>query len=394
MSMSKPFTRAVLLGCLSAVVLASHGCGDAGTVSSIGLESGDTGVEERPSGDEVTVDDPAPHDVSLPEPSTMAAPETGGTEEPVPPPPDHRLDLSAGCEEQPVAYPIESSPGQLPSGAEYLYVIPQNAHSLMFVFHGGGGSKEDSLENRIEGVLIAREAIERGYAIISLDSLQHINDEARDLKWNDNEPDENPDVENVSALIHLFREELQLVPSEAPVIAMGFSNGGSMASRVAQLEVVDAAVIYISNAQYFNEPGARIPPTVFLPGAQDPGHALASNTAYLESIEANGGNAELFVNSPEPATPGIFTRIPGVDCETSIDIIRGLMDGDWMDELGTVLRDPNAELGWSNYLPMEFRTILQKQQVKDVLVELYAGHSPSAQWNIEVFDFLQEHTTR
>ena len=308
-----------------------------------------------------------------------------------PPPMPGPLDLSAPCEEQPAAAPLESTPGVLGNGVGYLYIVPENAHSLLFAFHGGNGSKEENFEQRVESVLVLKEAIERGYAVISLDSIKHSDPNAQNRQWNEQEPQENPDVQNVSTLIELFRGELGLVPADAPVVVVGFSNGGSMASRTAQMSVVSAAAIYISNAQYYSEANARIPPTVFLPGANDPGHALGSNQMYMTMIEESGRIAELYVNPAEPATLGVFTRAVGVNCETSKAIIGALIESGWMDELGNLLQDPKSSLQWSQNLPASVSERSVQSQLRDILIELNGGHSPSAQWNSQVFSFLETH---
>jgi alpha/beta superfamily hydrolase len=244
---------------------------------------------------------------------------------------------------------------------------------------------------RIESVLILREAQKRGFAVAALNSYGHLN--SNNYQWDESPIQQNKDVENTVEMIRKLQSssELGVVSTDLPVIVFGFSNGGSMASRVAQVPEIDTAVaaIYISNAQEFHEVDAVHPPMVLIPGEQDPGLALQTNTELVQQIN-NPQQALLLPNPPEPITNGLFTRIPEIDCESSIQIKRALLEGDFIDEATYMLiKDPKEDLTWMTLLSEEVSPY--KEAIKDVLVEAYAGHSPSSDQNDSVFDFIEQH---
>ena len=147
-----------------------------------------------------------------------------------------------------------------------------------------------------------------------------------------------------------------------------------MASRVAQLPNLDstAAAIYISNAQEFHEPNAIHPPMVLIPGEQDPGNALGSNIDLVNQIN-NPDMALVIPNPPQPVTNGLFTRIPGIDCETSVAIKQALLDGGFLDATTEmVTQDPKLSNDWKLLLPTDLESYVK--QISDVLVEAFAGH--------------------
>ena len=327
------------------------------------------------------------------EPAMGGAPEMGNGCALPPLPMAAPLDLEADCEVQNVGEPIRGSAGTLENGTGYLYFIPENAHSLLFVFHGGGGSKEDNF-TRAEPVLIVREAIARGYAVVSLDSIKHTQMNPDNFQWNESEPPDNPDVANVASVIRILKQEMGLVAPDAPIVLIGISNGGSMASRAAQIPDVTAAAIYISNARYFYEENARIPPVILLPGAQDPGRSCASTADLAGQIQAAGGTAVRHVNRPQYATAGYFTRMPMIDCAGSKRIIQTFIDQGYIRADGAPIAAPEgvqALRAISRALPEELSASHVVAAIVDQFKEMSADHSPSSDLNEVVFDFLDTH---
>ena len=82
-----------------------------------------------------------------------------------------------------------------------------------------------------------------------------------------------------------------------------------MASRIAQVPALDlaATAIYISNAQNSHEENPILPPMVLIPGAQDPGLALTTNSDLAAQIN-DPDKALLIVNPEEEITNGLFTQ--------------------------------------------------------------------------------------
>ena len=302
------------------------------------------------------------------------------------------------CESQPIATPIEAEQASLPDGTSFLYTTHESPKGLVLIFHGGGGSKEDNLFDRIDPVLIAREALARDFAVASIDSAKHLDGQATDRKWSDimnMDPEAgevNPDVRNAKEMIQRLTDpsDLAAVPPSTEVIALGYSNGGSMVSRVAQFLPVSVAVTYISNSVEFFPDNATRPPMTLVPGQNDLDHLASSTTAMLEErIESEGGAVQRIENPPDPLTPGLFTRIPGVSCEASQGIVQTLQDNGWLDDSMRLTRNPKADVSWREALPTSEETL--DAAARDVLLEAYAEHAPASDWNPEVWDFVEAH---
>ena len=164
-----------------------------------------------------------------------------------------------------------------------------------------------------------------------------------------------------------------------------------MASRIAQVPALDlaATAIYISNAQEFHEENPILPPMVLIPGAQDPGLSVTTNSDLVEQIN-DPEKALLIVNPEEEISNGLFTRIPEINCEESIQIKQSLLDAGLIDDSNhRLLIDPKNDQSWKSALPVGAN--LYSEAIGDILLETYAGHSPSSDQNEEVFSFIEMH---
>ena len=149
-----------------------------------------------------------------------------------------------------------------------------------------------------------------------------------------------------------------------------------------------------SNAVYFYEPGAVIPPIILLPGAHDPGQACTSTFDLARQIWPGGGTVARHPNQAEYATVGFFTRIPAIDCDGSKQVILTLVDQGYMRSDGTVLSVPEGEQALqdlSDALPETLSALPTVVAIKDQMEELAAGHIPTSDLNDIVFDFLDTH---
>ena len=272
----------------------------------------------------------------------------------------------------------------------FVYQGVAEPQALVLMFHGGGGEMADHFE-RVDPERITREALARGMAVASLNSAAHLDPDAgSELQWHEGDYGDNPDLDEVEEMVRKLTSgaELGVVPEGTPLVLFGSSNGGSMASRVAQVPSLDVAAtaIYISNAVEFHEDDPVLPPMVLIPGEQDPGLALTTNTTLADEI-GDPQLALLHVNPPEPVSDALLTRISGVDCELAGTILADLIAGGFVDDDGTVLADPNADTSWRDLLSGAASD--HELDIKDVLVEAYAGHAPSSDQNEVVFDFVE-----
>ena len=276
--------------------------------------------------------------------------------------------------------------------SRFVYRGVDDPTALVLMFHGGGGSMEDYFI-RVDPVRITSAALDRGMAVASINSFAHLDPEAgNDLQWEEGPIGSNPDLDETLEMIRKLSstDELDLVPEGTPIVLIGSSNGGSMASRVAQIPSARVAVtaIYISNAQSFHESDVVLPPMVLIPGAQDPGLALETNTQLAELID-NPSQAMMIVNPTEPVSDDLLTRISGIDCDLSIEIKDAMMASGWLDEAAMMSTDPSADRAWADDLPSAAETF--RVDIQEVLTEAYAGHAPSSDQNEAVFDFIESH---
>ncbi len=274
--------------------------------------------------------------------------------------------------------------------SSFLYIGVDEPQALVLAFHGGGGDMEDQFV-KVDPERISREAQARGMAVASLNSYAHLDPNAgSSLQWEEASYGSNNDLAETEEMIRKLTTELGVASADTPIVLLGTSNGGSMASRVAQIPGLDvaAAVIYISNAQAFHEDDAHHPPMVLVPGEQDPGLALTTNTTLADEI-GDPDRALLIVNQPEPVSDDLLTRIPGIDCDLSIAIKEDLIAGGFLESNGTVKEDPKEDTSWSSLLPAEASG--HEADIREVLIEAYAGHAPSSDQNADVFDFVASH---
>ncbi len=277
--------------------------------------------------------------------------------------------------------------------SEFVYHVPANPKGLLVIFHGGAGSKEDAYQ-RVEAGLLFQDAVAAGYAIAALDSVAHINPiEGEKKKWSEVEDPCSPDIRNVVAMVTQLKdpEQLGLVPKNAPLYALGVSNGGSMVSRTSQHIDFAAVATYITNAQQFHDVGATIPPVFIVAGEQDSTVGTTGPCLLYGSALAQGIDAELKLNVVQAVTPGLFTRIDGVSCELSIGILEGFRSAGVVDDQDLVVANPDDTNSWRPHLvsaadPYEL-------QVRDLLMERYAEHSMTSDFRAETLAFFDAHVS-
>ena len=294
------------------------------------------------------------------------------------------------CGPEPVASPVVVATETV-NGSGFVWSAPASPRGLVVMFHGGSGQKEDFMTERPEAVLVSHGLLQAGYAIAALDSVAHLDPKADKTQWSEEAGPDNPDVVNVLTMVDRLSDpdDLAAVPTDSPLLLVGASNGGSMASRVVQNTDVAAVAIYVSNAAGFYEPGAVFAPMLLIPGENDPGKALVSNLDLADMAHQAGVEAVYLPNQQQAIQPGRFTRIDGVDCDQSLALWQALDGGGALDEAGHLLSDPE-DRAWESLLPEgeDFDT----RQVSDELVEVYAGHTITSDLNPDLLAFFDLYT--
>jgi len=275
--------------------------------------------------------------------------------------------------------------------SEFIYQVPPNPKGLILIFHGGGGSKEDAY-TRIEVGFFFKQAVLAGYAVAALDSAAHLDPpEDGKFKWDIIESPCNPDIINVVAMIKQLKDpnDLGVIPPNAPLYALGISNGGSMVSRTAQHIDFAAVATYITNAQQFHDPGAKIPPVFIMAGANDT-TVETTRPCLLHGLAVDQGIDVVFkYNVPQAITPGLFTRIPEISCEESVAILESFRQNGTVDEADMLVVTPADISSWKPHLPGT--TAQQQMTIRDLLLERYAEHAFSSDFIVETLDFFDDH---
>ena len=360
------FTALMLVGLL-------HGCeeGDAPAVISVGPDEG--WIDPIPDASyDVTGDGDGSLDAAGHGDATASSPS---------------IDWNAPCESQPLATPPQVDMAQV-NGSDFLYAAPDAPWGLLTIHHGGGGSMNNILE-RPEMILLANDALDAGLAIAALDSAAHLTAPPGEKpKWNDDDSADNPDLINTQAMVARLSDpdDLGQVPPAAPIFVFGVSNGGTFVSRLVQHMDVSAVVVFISHAQIFHRDDVLTPPLFLMAAEQDGVVGSESMTALSEKVAAmDDGVVAFHLNTPDALTPGRFTRISGVDCALSKDIGKALDDGGYLDETGRLYTSP-AESDWKSVMPDGAAPHVFG--IGDELMELYADHMVSNEFDDALFEFL------
>ena len=295
------------------------------------------------------------------------------------------------CEKQPKATPPKVTEDTV-NGSAFAWASPEAPIGLLLLFHGAGGSWPDMVK-RPETAFLTQHALAQGFAIASLDSVAHLTaGETPDFKWSKDDSADNSDVANAILMSERLRDpnDLAAVPANAPVYALGASNGGTFVSRLAQHLPMPAVVVFISNAQLFQKSGSVLPPMVLVPAENDKTVDAASMETLAGTVANHDIDVLLRTNVPAPLTGGWLTRLPGIDCPASLGLRAAFLEAGVIDAAGFQAAPPSAS-GWVAQLPSG-TTGVQTAQIRDVLMELYADHSLTSEFDAEIMAFLSAHT--
>lgn len=303
-------------------------------------------------------------------------------------------DPQADCARQPLAVAPTLNEVRI-NGQRMLHSTAPSEVGVLFLFHGNGGGP-DVWVARTEHVIVTLEALERGLLVAALKSVdtgwgkQCCEGQDRCCERGACCTDEVADIDNVrAALAHLI--DASLVTADAPVYALGYSNGGGFTGRLTQgLALRAAATVNSGSGGAIIRNTDAVPPIFFQGAQQDPIVDPDAAVRNHQSFETRGLRTALRINGPAPLTPGRFSRIDGIDCETSINIFEGLRRAELIDAAGNLQATPNeiveameATAFWrNNGLDVHAPNITLQ------LRELDAQHAFSSAFSGDLFDFL------
>ena len=343
--------------------------------------------------------------------------------------------------------------GQLSTGTQNFSQLPNvplaNVTTWVVLLHGKGGQHTVWIDLP-ETILITREALDRGYAVVAMKS--------GGIGWDPlphSAAHTNPDLVNYDELVLALAPVLSTLSPDH--VGVGGSNGGNflalltqhVASHVAS-PPMSAAALFISNGWAFQlrydigyptlipglapgqfaaqwtgtgasrsgsalgqgsiimqltpytygiplRPDVIVPPVFFVAGRQD---TLNSDTVnniphFLQNLSADPSHTEeaMFrVNEPQPLYRSLFEKINGVNYFLSSDIYDSLFQvpslTPFLDASGNMLYSVREDRDW---LPITVTLPqaagLMTGEIQSLLMEMYGDHALTA----ELFDFFSRH---
>jgi len=254
------------------------------------------------------------------------------------------------------------------NGREYGFYFPPNVRGLIFRFHGTGGSGA-TFFNKLEDRFSADNYVAAGFAVVALDSNNRT-----DKQWdNTNIPPNNIDIANVQTVINSFISR-GLITAATPIFAVGMSNGGAFAPRVAYaLQFRGAAVYCAAGGTFVNL--TNVPTTWNI--AQFDGNEMVGangNAAALRNFQTltqRGVAAQHNLHVSSPIYPQRFIRISGLTAADSQIIFDSLKNNGLLDSQNFLIENP-ATSNWQSVIPAQYA--VYGMRIRGQLDAAYAEH--------------------
>ncbi|NOY27918.1 MAG: hypothetical protein GXP62_18800 [Oligoflexia bacterium] len=221
-----------------------------------------------------------------------------------------------------VPFDIRTQTLSLGSGARaYSLVSPSEPVGIVLFFHGASYSRAELDDAAASSVGMA--LVHAGYAVAALDSEAAASAGAGG--WNADP--KSTDMANVRALAAALRSDL----GDLPVYAWGMSSGGQFAHLVGA-ELPAQGVLGSCAPGTADIASRTTAPTAWFLAAADTVFTTGATDApiYAKQLQARGLQAQVNVHPTTPLYDERFTRVPGVDADTSAAI------ADWIRQQGYV----------------------------------------------------------
>lgn len=281
---------------------------------------------------------------------------------------------------------------------------------ILFLLHGTGGSSK--FFEKVESRGFWMSAVGRGYTVVAPEAEEAV---AGDLngdafeRWSVQASPQNIDFQNLNRLVAMARNQ-GWADEQTPFYAVGMSNGGAMAIALGAIASSSSPLrddfpeLHFAAVAAFCATGASQAiavtetPSAWYMAAQD-NHPSVGPTARDEAEDAHlallarGVDADFAVHSPTPLYGERFTRIAGIDAQTSRGIVNELRAAGFLDDVD-MLRFPPAEILSSisanaSAFPLLFSLSEEnRRHVNDQLGAVYADHKFFADFSERALDFL------
>jgi alpha-beta hydrolase superfamily lysophospholipase len=286
---------------------------------------------------------------------------------------------SPGCAAPPT---VCDDPDTLPvrsAGLDVLVSAPdEDPRGTVVLFHGLGESACTWVD-RIEGQRLGERLRAEGWLVVAPDSGPGRAD------WRTTWPS-NADIGSVDdALTHLDHPLLDL---DAPIVALGHSNGGTFAPIWAAGSALGPRAAVVANgwgSEALSERAAP-PPLLFILAVNDQiVPPDLTRTARTRAQDA-GHETEEIENRPQPVVWSRFTRIPGVDEAGSRALFEALEAAELLDADDVLTDNPRLDRRWEDAIPPSL--VEHRDAIEEQLHVLYAEHRFSSDNAERIVRFL------
>lgn len=272
-----------------------------------------------------------------------------------------------------------SSP-EAAGSSQMRYYFPTSYVGVVFHFHGSGGSM-NALYTQVEQTFYARELVDAGYAVVTINSADRVSGQ-----WSQLPAATNPDIANIQSALATFRNR-GWINTQTPVFASGSSFGGGFAPEVAYLFGFRGTAIFIATSSA---------PLVALTGVPMIWNIMQNDTTLApgsvqtafqnySTLRSRGVRAEYNVLKPSPVFSARFKRIPGVTDAQSLAIYNALKSNNFLDSRDYLRANPKTS-GWEAVIPPVFSSIAG--DIGDQLWVCYAEHQFFSDHNRRVIRFF------
>lgn len=269
------------------------------------------------------------------------------------------------------------------NGSRVFSYFPQPHRGVITFYHGTGGNASSWTDGRgaPENLLFCRDAVAAGFAIVATESQNRV-----DKQWS-NRGTNNGDVENVQTILETFKARGEMRP-DAPVFAVGMSNGGGFSPLVSALLGFRATAIFCA-AGYDSVIEQTQVPTIWCLAEND---EVVKNTDAVTNfgvLSSRNISAELYTNGPSPVFPLRFARIEGMGEADSTEFYNRLKNNGFLDDQDFLKESP-ATSNWERLLG-EYSPF--RNGIEDELSVGYASHKFFSDVNHKVLLFFQRAAT-
>lgn len=301
------------------------------------------------------------------------------------------VELSAQLQPVDFAFSTKKFSGR-DRGKTLRWFAPPQPRGMLLLFHGTGGS--GAFVEKAEAGYIARLAAGRGLVVASLDA-EEVDagdlDGNGNLRWEVALSSDNVDFANVERAVAELHELADL-PKNAPVFAVGMSNGGAFSIALGASGLLAGAAAYCADGTQASANATATPTAWFLCG-NDPNEQVdnASAEARHAMLLERGIPSEIHVHPSSPLYPERFARVDGIDIAESIGITEELVAAGVVNEAG-VFTVTGAELvALAQAEPEAFELLLGSAAqggVLDQIQIMMAEHKLYDDYAVRTLDFL------